>query len=171
MGVAGYGLRDPLPSDVLIGGNAVWSRYRQYPVFSLPWLAGRTLVFAVAIAGLASMSFFGVGIGTGSYGAGAIAGAYQFVAFVLMTTAGPALATLVRHRHWPESRERIGVVVAWLAGVALAYFVDRWASGEIRALFEGAIGDPDAIDAIRKTAEKEAARAGPLAPAFNVLVL
>lgn len=29
MAGAEYGLRNPLPSDVLIGGNAVWSRYRQ----------------------------------------------------------------------------------------------------------------------------------------------
>ncbi|TYT25324.1 sensor histidine kinase [Luteimonas viscosa] len=171
MAGAEYGLRDPLPSDVLIGGNAVWSRYRQYPVFSLPWLAGRTVVFAVVIAGLAGMSFLGVGVATGSYGAGAIAGGYQFVAFVLMTSTGPALATIVRHRRWPEARERIGVVVAWLAGVAIAFFVDRWASGEIRLLVAGALDSTDGFGAVRRTAEENVGRAGNIALAFNILVL
>ena len=41
-----YPLDRSLPPDVLIGGNTVWSRYRQFPVFSGPWLRGRTLLFA-----------------------------------------------------------------------------------------------------------------------------
>ena len=38
-----YPLRQKLPAEVLVGGNAVWSRYRQYPVFGLRWLLGRSL--------------------------------------------------------------------------------------------------------------------------------
>ena len=36
-----YPLRQKLPAEVLVGGNAVWSRYRQYPVFGLRWLLGK----------------------------------------------------------------------------------------------------------------------------------
>jgi signal transduction histidine kinase len=168
---AGYRLQDPLPSDVLIGGNAVWSRYRQYPVFSAPWLAGRTAVFAVVIAGVASLSFLGVGIGMGSYRAGAVAGAYQFVAFLLMTTAGPAMATLIRHRRWQESRERVGVVVAWLVGVAVAFFVDRWASAEIQALMDALVSDPEAVAAMRSAAAERAGAARTMALALNIAVV
>ena len=37
-------LRRPLPDDVVVGGDFLWTRYRRYPVFSAPWLAGRTVV-------------------------------------------------------------------------------------------------------------------------------
>ena len=36
-----YSLSRPLPAEVLVGGNTVWSRYHRYPVFSGPWLRGR----------------------------------------------------------------------------------------------------------------------------------
>ena len=36
-----YSLQQALPAEVLVGGNLVWARYRQYPVFSLPWRRGR----------------------------------------------------------------------------------------------------------------------------------
>lgn len=148
-GRAGYRLHDPLPSDVLIGGNTVWSRYRRYPVFSWPWLTGRVTVFATCIALMAGMTLVGVGVGTGNYRAGLVSGGYLFVAFLLMSCLGPAAATLVRHRRWPEARERVGVVLALLAGVALAYFIDSWASAEVEGLVAGAAGNAEAITQAR----------------------
>jgi two-component sensor histidine kinase len=171
MAATGYRLQDPLPSEVLIGGNAVWSRYRQYPVFSLRWLAGRTVVFAAVIAGIASLTFLAMGIGMAGYRAGAIAAGHMFVAFMLMTATGPTMATLVRHRHWPEARERVGVVVAWLFGVALAFFIDRWASTEIQHLIEGAYANPEAMAALRQSAEESASGARSMALALNIVVI
>ena len=55
-----YALRQKLPAEVLVGGNAVWSRYRQYPVFGLRWLAGRSLLFCSVIAVVACF----IGLGT-----------------------------------------------------------------------------------------------------------
>ena len=128
-GNIGYRLHDPLPSDVLIGGNTVWSRYRRYPVFSWPWLTGRIAVF------FACLTVVGVGVGTGNYRDGLASGGYLFVAFLLMSSLGPAAATLVRHRRWPEARERMGVVLALLAGVALAVdFRARIAVAAVTAL-------------------------------------
>jgi len=46
---------------------------------------------------------------------GALAGVHMFVAFFLMATTGPALATFTRHRGWPLRRERVFVVLAVLA--------------------------------------------------------
>ncbi len=151
-GNIGYRLHDPLPSDVLIGGNTVWSRYRRYPVFSWPWLTGRIAVFSACIGFFACLTVVGVGVGTGNYRAGLASGGYLFVAFLLMSSLGPAAATLVRHRRWPEARERMGVVLALLAGVALAYFIDSWASAHMERLIGSAAGNTEAAAQARASA-------------------
>ena len=128
---AAYPLDATLPPNVLVGGNTVWSRYRQYPVFSLPWLRGRSLLFAIVLALFALVSGFGVGLSTRDYEVGVLAGGHLFVAFMLMATAGPALAAWVRYRRWPATRERRAVVLAVLVGIAISFVVDRWASGYV----------------------------------------
>ncbi|NZA27601.1 histidine kinase [Luteimonas sp. SJ-92] len=133
-----YALHRPLPDDVLVGGNAVWSRYRRYPVFSGPWLRGRTLLFALAIGLFAAATVAGVGVSTADYRTGLLAGAHLFGAFLLMATAGPALATWVRYRRWTLRRERRMVVAAVLVGVGLSGLVDWWASSQIEQLMAGA---------------------------------
>ena len=102
----GYPLRQVLPAEVLVGGNAVWSRYRQYPVFSARWLAGRSLLFCSVLAVVTAFTGAGVGLATRDPLIGAKAGLAQLVAFSLMAMLGPALATVVRHRRWPESRAK-----------------------------------------------------------------
>ncbi|GAB3336559.1 sensor histidine kinase [Marilutibacter aestuarii] len=129
-----YALGRPLPPDVLVGGNTVWGRYRQYPVFSLPWLRGRSLLFGGLIGAYALLTAFGVGFATRDYGVGVLSGLHLFVAFGLMATAGPILATWVRYRRWPDTRERRAVVVAVLAGIVISFFVDQWASSYVQAV-------------------------------------
>ncbi len=136
-----YALGSALPADVLVGGNTVWGRYRQYPVFSLPWLRGRSLVFAVVITAFAAVAAFGSGFATRDYGMGLLAGAHLFAAFLLMATAGPALATWVRYRRWPMARERKAVVLAVVAGIVVSYFVDQWASAHVNASVGAAMRD------------------------------
>ena len=99
-----YSLEQALPSDVLVGGNAVWGRYRRYPVFSLRWLLGRSLIFAGIILPVAAVIGTGVGLATQDWWVGVRIGIAEFVAFTLMATMGPALATWVRHRRWPIAR-------------------------------------------------------------------
>lgn len=140
-GDSDYALRQPLPDDVLVGGNTVWSRYRQYPVFSAPWLRGRTLLFASAIGSLALVVWLGVGATLRDYAAGFLAGAHLFAAFMLMATLGPGLATLVRHRRWPRPRERALVVAAVAIGVGLGFPADRWASAHVERKVLAAAGD------------------------------
>ncbi|MCF7221246.1 sensor histidine kinase [Marilutibacter chinensis] len=126
-----YPLDAALPPKVLVGGNTVWSRYRQYPVFSLPWLRGRSLLFAIVLALFALVAGFGMGLSTRDYEVGVLSGGHLFVAFMLMATAGPALATWVRYRRWPATRERRAVVLAVLVGIAISFAVDQWASGYV----------------------------------------
>ena len=57
-------------AEVLVGGNAVWSRYRQYPVFGLRWLLGRSLLFCGVIAVVAVLALFGHEVGLCLYRCG-----------------------------------------------------------------------------------------------------
>jgi len=132
----GYSLQQVLPPQVLVGGNAIWSRYHQYPVFSWRWLAGRSLLFCgvilvatILIGGAVALAMQSARIGAQVWGA-------QFTAFSLMAMLGPALATWVRHRGWPEPRERWGVVIAVLLGMVLSYGVDHVASGYVNELMK-----------------------------------
>lgn len=129
-------LIQPLPPDVVTGFT--WSdlAYRKYPVFSLPWLKGRTwrALQIIVTYGLLTAIAWG-GFGQHAASAWAIAG-YFVAGGMLMATIGPALATWVRHRRWPARREGWGVVVAVLLGVAAAACADGWASGRMTPLMQ-----------------------------------
>lgn len=157
-----YLLGDPLPADVLVGGTTVLSRYRRYPVFGLRWLAGRSLLFCSVIAVVAMFIGAGTGIAVRDVAVASKVTVIQFVAFSLMATLGPALATAVRHARWPEARERKAVVMAVLAGMVLSFFVDRVASSYIEQLIR-----PGMVAAGLPTAEQMA----PVAPLLKAIGL
>ena len=140
-----YPLNQPLPAEVLVGGNAVWSRYRQYPVFSRRWLVGRSLLFGSVIATLSLVLGIGVGAAGRDYGVGLLAGVHMLVAFLLMATAGPALAAWVRARRWPLRRERRGVVVAVLLGMVVSAGADFWASSFVDREVDRSISDAQQV--------------------------
>ncbi len=123
-----YALDQPLPAEVVVARGA-WLGYRRYPVFGWRWLRGRSLIFAVAIGAWALLTGWGMGMMASDMRLGLLSGLHFFGGFILMSCVGPLFATLVRHRGWPLRRERIGVVLAVLAGIVVAYFADTWASG------------------------------------------
>lgn len=128
---AGYPLNQPLPPDVAAGGGAFWNRYRRYPVFSWPWLRGRSLLALALVGGFSLVTAAGsLAVAPSASGAWAAA-ASMFVAFMLMSTVGPSLATLARHMRGPLRRERGLVVAGLLAGMILSYFADQWADAAI----------------------------------------
>ena len=131
-----YPLRQKLPAEVLVGGNAVWSRYRQYPVFGLRWLLGRSLLFCGVIAVVAAFIGMGTGVVAQDVGVAVKVAITEFIVFSSMATLGPALATAVRHRAWPLSRERKAVVIAVLIGMVLSFFIDRLGSSYIEQLIK-----------------------------------
>ncbi len=140
-----YSLNQPLPAEVLVGGNAVWGRYRQYPVFSGPWLRGRSLLFGGIIGAFSLVTGIGVGAAARDYGLGMLAGGHLFVAFLLMATAGPGLAAWVRARRWPAVRERRGVVMAMLLGVGVSAAADFWASGFVDGKVNDSMNSAQAV--------------------------
>lgn len=134
--VSNSALDRPLPADVVVAGNSVWSRYRRYPVFSRAWLAGRMRVFTLVVAVAALVIGGGNGLEHRDYALGMLGGLYLFGSFVAMAGMGPALATWVRQRGWPLPRERRGVVAAIVLGMALSAGIDAWASSQLEDLFQ-----------------------------------
>jgi two-component sensor histidine kinase len=163
-----YSLQQALPAEVLVGGNLVWARYRQYPVFSLPWLRGRSLLFASVITVFALVIGFSTGAATRDFGLGALAASQMFAAFLLMATTGPALATWIRHRHWPQRRERFGLVLAVLVGMTASYFVDRWASESVQHKVDAALVEQGVVTNKRPEVDPSVK---PLARVVNIAVL
>ncbi|KAA2285802.1 sensor histidine kinase [Arenimonas fontis] len=166
--VRDYPLSRPLPAEVLVGGDAIWSRYHRYPVFSARWLRGRCLVFGSVIALFSLVAGFGTGAATRDWSLAVLAGGHMFLAFLFMATAGPALATLVRYRRWPVRRERVGLVLAVLLGMAGSFLVDRWASGYVETRVRAAMVEQGL--ATEKKPEFEPA-VKPVLMAINGLVL
>ena len=131
MSTVRFPLDERLPPDVVVGGSLPWNRYWQYPVFSRRWLLARTLPFAIVIGGFALLIGLSFGFSTRDARAGLAMGLYMFTAFMVMATAGPALATWVRYRGWPRRRERAGVVLGVLLGLGASFAADWWASSYI----------------------------------------
>jgi hypothetical protein len=129
-------LDSPLPADVVAASHQTWSRYRRYSVFSRPWLLGRTRIVALVVGAASLLIGLGRGMERGDYALGLLGGLYLFVSFLLMASVGPAFATWVRHRRWPQRRERNGIVAAVLLGMGASAGVDAWASSRLDSLFE-----------------------------------
>ena len=129
-------LNQPLPAEVAVGGHRWLVSYRNYPVFSRPWLIGRTLLFGTAIVLWGTLSAL-VHLGQGFPASSAI---QLFVYFVLgmtvLVSAGPTMAALARHWIADPRRERIMVILAIALGPIPAFLADAWSSNRIMGLLE-----------------------------------
>jgi hypothetical protein len=129
-------LDSPLPAELaprLAGGLAA---YREFPTFSAPWLLRRTLLFGAAIGAFGALCGFGLYERNGDAGR-ALWLVLQFTGGGLgMASAGPLLATMVRHRRLSASRERTGIVLALLVGLALAFVLDGVTSEALDATLQ-----------------------------------
>jgi Histidine kinase len=126
-----FRLDQPLPSDVVVRSAGGLMSYRNFPVFSLPWLRRRSLLFAVIFGCFFLLILFGMLLSTRDALLSVTMGGLTFSAFMMMACAGPAFATWVRHRGWPPRRERVGVVAGLLLGILLSYGVDATISHRI----------------------------------------
>ena len=120
-------LDQALPDDVANRRQGLFS-YQNYPVFSLPWLKKRSLLFGIAIGLVSLLVLIGVWIGSQKLPPAIMSAAHFFLAFMVMASAGPSLATWVRYRRFARSKERSGVVIAVMLGIVAGYGVDQWSS-------------------------------------------
>lgn len=116
-----YSLLDPLPPDVVLRSDGRLGDYRRYPVFSVPWLTRRSLLFIPGATTVALLEVAVIGGSLRNWALAALSAAVAVPVWVVIVCAGPALATLVRHRGWPMQWERPAVVVAIGSGIAIGY--------------------------------------------------
>jgi two-component sensor histidine kinase len=125
-------LNQALPDDVVVGGSSRIIAYRNYPVFSLPWLKKRSLLFGIIIGLLSLPVIIGLSVISQKIELGLLSGLHFFLGFMLIATIGPGIATWVRHRRFPIATERRAVICVVLLGIVCSYFVDQWSSGYLR---------------------------------------
>lgn len=121
-------LDQALPDDVVANSSLGIFAYRNYPVFSLPWLAKRSFLFSIAIGLFSLLVLLGVWVTSQKIQPAMLSAAHLFFGFMVMASAGPLLATWVRYRRFALSKERSGVVIAVLLGIVASYAADKWSS-------------------------------------------
>ena len=135
MSLAEYRLDRALPAEVVTRSAGGLMSYRNFPVFSVNWLLRRSLLFGVIFGLFFALVLIGMFLSTRDLTLSVTLGMLTFAAFMIMACAGPAIATWVRHRGWSQRSERIGVVLALLAGIALSYGIDASVSNRIEKEF------------------------------------
>src|SRR5262245_5874969 len=103
-----YSLREPLPSDVVVRSPGSLGDYRNYPVFSAPWFRRRTAIFAPGAAGMGLMQSLLLGASFSDWSLAARCAVVGIPIWIVIVTAGPALATLVRHSRLRSEERRLG---------------------------------------------------------------
>ena len=121
-------LDQALPDDVAANSSAGIFSYRNFAVFSVPWLKRRSLLFGVAIGLFSLLVFLGVWITLQKFQPAMLSAIHFFAGFMVMASAGPLLATWVRYRRFSLSRERTAVVIAVMLGLVASYAADQWSS-------------------------------------------
>jgi two-component sensor histidine kinase len=117
---ARYSLDRPLPPDVVFRSAGWFSSYRNFPAFSATWFWRRTALFAPAATLLALAQCVMVWrLVDGK--TWAVFTAVCVLIWVVIVTAGPALATIVRHDRLQPRRERVMIVAAIVTGVAISF--------------------------------------------------
>jgi hypothetical protein len=160
-------LDQPLPEALRQADSRGARAWRAWPVFSWPWLWRRSVVFGSVVSAIAAFTGLGHGVARHDAVEGLVMALHMFVGFGGMCTIGPGLATLARHRRWPEARERIAVVAAILFGLATSALLDQWVSGHVTR----SLADPGAEARIEATVKGPDGPATPAGRALNVLLL
>ncbi len=116
-----YPLDRVLPPEMVTHSRGGIAGYRSFPVFSRPWFLGRLRIFGPLAVLIAIVQGVGTALLIHDARIGLLAGVCSVVIWFAIMTAGPAFATLVRHRGLSRRAERVGIVVAILAGLAVSF--------------------------------------------------
>jgi two-component sensor histidine kinase len=116
-----YPLDRALPPEMVTHSRGGLAGYRSFPVFSRPWFLRRLRIFGPLALLIAGVQGTGTALLVRDAGTGMLAAVCSVVIWFAIMTAGPAFATLVRHRSLSRRVERVGVVVAILAGLAVSF--------------------------------------------------
>jgi hypothetical protein len=114
-----YSLREPLPADVVAHASGPFGGYRRFPVFSVPWLLGRVLIFIPLTGAMGAAEGVLVGLEFNDGRLGWETAAVTIPIWITIGSAGPALATFARQRLPPA---KVTATVAILLGIALSFY-------------------------------------------------
>lgn len=151
-------LDQPLPAELLRHMSRGVAAYKNYPTFCWPWLRRRTTLFALAAAALGLLIGIALWYQTSRLAMTLQVVAYFMVGALAISSCGPLLATLVRHRRLPLRSERRLVLLALLLGLVGSFAADTVLSDAI----EQTMGHPPT---------PPASQAAGLAVVVNALVL
>ncbi len=93
--------------------------YRRYPAFGWSWSWRRSVIFGAFTGAFAVWEAITVGVLSGDRHIGLATAAVAIPTWLALVSIGPLLGAFVRSRGWPLERERLGVVLSVLAGVAV----------------------------------------------------
>lgn len=130
----------PLPPYVQHEPGGLAS-YRDYPVFSHAWLRRRTLLFGVGFASFGALLGLAAFVQRGELAAALVVTLGFTLGGLTIASAGPLLATLVRHRGLPFIAERRLVVLSLVAGLFAGFAADSLASHAIETCLGSRLGD------------------------------
>jgi two-component sensor histidine kinase len=125
-----YSLREPLPADVVAHAAGPFGGYRRYPVFSAPWLLGRSAIFVPLTGSLGLAQSALIGLAFGDTELGWQTAAVCVPIWITFGIAGPVMATIARHRFPPA---RLTVTVAVLLGLLVSFMAQHLAEIYSRA--------------------------------------
>ena len=122
-------LHQALPMALAGSGHSWFTRYRRYPVFSAPWVRGRSAVFSTLLA--LALVLTALPLVAGEPLAELPMGALVQLTVQLFAPllAGPLLGLWVRRQGWPERQERNALMAA-MAAVVLAVLAFHQFGGE-----------------------------------------
>lgn len=119
-----YSLSEPLPTDVVAHASGPFAGYRRFPVFSVPWLLGRSAIFVPLTGGIGLLQGALIGLEVHDSKLGWQTAAVAAPIWIIIASGGPLLATLARHRIPPA---RLTVTLAVVAGVFISIFAQHLA--------------------------------------------
>lgn len=129
----------PLPPSVQHEPGGLAS-YRDYPVFSFEWLRRRTMLFAVGFASFSALLGLATFVQQRDLGAALMVTLSFTLGGLTIASAGPTLATLVRHRGLPVVSERRLVVLSLILGLFAGFGADSLASHAVEASLGAGVG-------------------------------
>lgn len=121
-----YSPRRPLPTDLKFGTHNLFTRYKDYPVFSFGWWWRRTATVTLACFVLVFATTFSQWINLSAPRPAFLVAFLTFLSCVLSLSLGPGVAALVRHRRLAEKTMGLLIVVAIVVFAVAGRGIDLW---------------------------------------------
>lgn len=120
-----YSLHRPLPLDLRTGDHNMFTRYKDYPVFSFGWWWRRLALSALILFVVVFSQTFVSWLPYSDPAASALCAFLTMLSYVLAVNIGPGLATLARHRGLSPKFEAATIVVVIITSTILSLWLDE----------------------------------------------